>query len=156
VLYSLLLVIVVALAIFGWFTRGWWGQRRLGAQLTKARESIAAEQPRIEREFFDKASASGKPRGLRWVTCDFHDHALLAYDRTTGEIYSLRGVTVRFEAIAGGGMEDVEAVANLRYATAVFVYRGKRWTTDGRVVFNLGPHETLVEKYRASLTPLAV
>ena len=45
-----------------------------------------------------KAAASGKPRGLTWKQCEFHDDALLAYDRTSGEIYALRGATIEFEA----------------------------------------------------------
>lgn len=47
-------------------------------------------------------------------------------------------------------MEDVEAVSNLRCATAIFVHRLGRWTTDGRVVFNLEPPQAL-ERYQASL-----
>jgi hypothetical protein len=154
VLYTLLVAFVVLLVALGWFARGWWGHRRFDSQLAQARLALSTDRRAIETEFFEKASASGKPRGLRWVACDFHDGELLAFDRVSGEIYALRGVTVRFEAVAGGGMEDVEAVGNLRFATAVFFYRGKRWTTDGRVVFNLGPRETL-EKFKASLTPLA-
>ncbi|HYO25559.1 MAG TPA: hypothetical protein VEQ85_11500, partial [Lacipirellulaceae bacterium] len=67
-----------------------------------------------------------------------------------GELYALVGVTVSFEAVAGGGMEEVEAVGNLRAATAVFVHRGGRWTTDGRVVFNLSPEAALAH-YQESL-----
>jgi hypothetical protein len=153
VLYTLLIGLVAALVVLGWFARGWWGQRRFATQFAQARASLSADRNTAEIEFFEMASASGKPRGLRWVDCDFHDDALLAYDGANGEIYALRGVTVRFEAVAGGGMEDVEAVGNLRFATAVFLYRNKRWTTDGRVVFNLGPRETL-ERYKANLSPL--
>lgn len=153
-LYTLFIVIALVLAALGWFTRGWWGQRRLAGKLPHARESLANEQSRLEREFIEKAPAAGKPRGLTWVACDFHEGAVLAYDRTTGEVYALRAVTVQFEATPGGGMEEVEAVGSLRYATAVFIYRGGSWTTDGRVVFNLGPQETL-EKYHSTLTPLA-
>lgn len=153
-LYTLFIGFVVALLVLGWFARGWWGQRRFSSRLEQARASLTSERKAAEGEFFEKASTSGKPRGLKWVACDFHDEPLLACDRTSGEIYALRGVTVRFEAVAGGGMEDVEAVGNLRFATAVFLYRDKRWTTDGRVVFNLGPRETL-EKFKASLSAIA-
>ena len=152
--YTLLIVVVLGLAAVGWFTRGWWSRRRFASQLAQARLGLVNQQPQVERDFLDKASAGGKPRGLKWVDCDFHEGALLAYDRATAEIYALYGVTIRFEAIPGGGMEEVEAVGNLRYATAVLVYRGRKWTSDGRVVFNLSPQETL-EKYSDSLTPLA-
>ena len=61
--------------------------------------------------------------------------------------------TISFEAIPGGGMEDVEAVGNLRYATAFFVHRNNAWTTDGRAAFNLEPPEAL-KHYEKSLQRL--
>jgi hypothetical protein len=68
----------------------------------------------------------------------------------TGVLYALNGATISFEAIEGGGMEDVEAVGNLRSATAVFVYRDGEWTTDGRVIFNLEPAEA-IERFDGAL-----
>lgn len=62
----------------------------------------------------------------------------------------LVGVTIAFEAIVGGGMEEVEAVGNLRAATAVFTWNGREWTTVGRAVFNLEPAEVL-ERYSTNL-----
>ena len=44
---------------------------------------------------------------------------LLARDRANGELVGLAGVTIGFEAVDGGGMEEVEAVGNLRAATAI-------------------------------------
>jgi hypothetical protein len=80
---------------------------------------------------------------------------LMARDRANGELVALVGVTIGFEAIEGGGMEDVEAVGNLRAATAVFTWNGSDWTTGGRAVFNLEPRE-VVERYRENLDPVAV
>jgi hypothetical protein len=51
-------------------------------------------------------------------------------------------------------MEEVEAVGNLRAGTAIFVWRGGEWQTDGRAVFNLEPAETLA-KYAESLVEIA-
>lgn len=127
---------------------------RSASRLLKAVQQYSHDRNSLEQTFFETAAASGKPRGLKWKQCDFHEKPLLARDRSTGEFYSLTGVTVSFEAIAGGDMEDVQAVGNLRCATAVFVYRDGRWTTDGRVIFNLEPHEA-VDRYRDSLEPLA-
>jgi hypothetical protein len=79
---------------------------------------------------------------------------LLARDRVNGEFVGLVGVTIGFEAIEGGGMEDVEAVGNLRAATAVFTHNWREWTTQGRAVFNLEPREVL-ERYRDSLDGVA-
>ena len=79
---------------------------------------------------------------------------LLARDRATGQLVALVGVTISFSAIEGGGMEDVEAVGNLRAATAVFNWNGRQWTTDGRAVFNLEPREVL-DRYKDSLDPVS-
>ena len=47
-------------------------------------------------------------------------------------------------------MEEVEAVGNLRAATALFTHDGREWTTQGRAIFNLEPREVL-ERYKDSL-----
>ena len=50
-------------------------------------------------------------------------------------------------------MEDVEAVGNLRAATAVLIWKKGQWTTEGRAVFNLEPREVL-DRFKDSLDPL--
>ena len=57
----------------------------------------------------------------------------------TGGLKALVAIEVCFEAIEGGGMEEVEAVSNVRAATAEFLHDDERWFTKGRVFFNLGP-----------------
>lgn len=136
------------------------GVRRLGARRALDRRRAAmvefdAQRPALEGAFLAAASATGKPRGLRWVQCRLAGPPTFAVDRVSKELYALVGVTVSFEAIAGGGMEDVAAVSNLRAATAVFVHRDNRWTTDGRVVFNLDPAGTL-NHYRESLSAINI
>ncbi len=108
----------------------------------------------LQSQFLAAARATGKPRGLHWKNCELHENPRFAYDRTSGELYALISITVSFEAIAGGDMQDVEAVDNLRSATAIFFHRNGNWTTDGRVVFNLEPAQTL-EHYQKSLVPLS-
>ncbi|TWU27420.1 hypothetical protein [Bythopirellula polymerisocia] len=102
--------------------------------------------------FLQAAGATGKPRGLTWKNCELSGEPLFATDRVTGELYALVTATISFEAIAGGDMEDVEAVSNLRCATAIFVYRDQHWTSDGRAVFNLEPAQSL-ERFQESLSP---
>jgi hypothetical protein len=114
------------------------------------REAFGAQREQAQRRFFEAAVASGKPRGLRWKECRFHDGQVFAVDRVSGALYALVGVTISFEAIKGGPMEDVEAVGNLRAATAVFVLQHGKWTTDGRAVFNLLPEET-VKRFQTTL-----
>lgn len=97
----------------------------------------------FEARFLTMASNSGKPRGLEWVNCEFDNAVSFARDKNTGELRALVGVTIRFEATIGGDMEDVEAVSNLRDATAVFRLEEGAWVTDGRAIFNLNPIETI-------------
>jgi hypothetical protein len=107
------------------------------------RRSFHRERERVEAKFVELASSSGKPRGLRWKDCDFEDGVAYARDRRSGELCAFVAVTVSFEAIEGGGMEEVEAVGNLRAATAVFRHKDQHWSTDGRVIFNLKPVQAI-------------
>jgi hypothetical protein len=111
------------------------------------------DRDEIQTTFLAAASASGKPRGLSWKQCVFQDGLTLARDRATGEIVGLVGATIGFEAVEGGGMEEVEAVGNLRAATAVLTWHHGQWTSQGRAVFNLEPREVL-ERYRDNLIPI--
>lgn len=125
-----------------------WGWRRLASTLREtsvkqAREMFQLRREWLEAEFVKLASQSGKPRGLIWADCDFDDEVRFARDRATGALRALVAVTISFEARPGGGMEHVEAVGNLRAATAVFAYERNAWRTDGRAVFNLSPLQTI-------------
>ena len=133
-----------------------WRRWRAAQQQAKrqlATLEFADVREQLQRDFLQAAAATGKPRGLSWKDCQLHDGQLFATDRANGDLYALVGATIRFEAIAGGGMEDVEAVGNLRCATAIFVHRTGQWSTDGRVAFNLEPAQAL-ERYQESLQPL--
>jgi len=151
VLLWLSIFVLIALAWLVWaLLRPALFARRLQHALSQFWE----DRPRLESLFFEKAAATGKPRGLSWKSCAFQNGLVLARDRANGELVGLVGVTIGFEAIEGGGMEDVEAVGNLRAATAVFTWNGTEWGTAGRAVFNLEPHEVL-ERYPQSLDPIA-
>ncbi|MEX2119333.1 MAG: hypothetical protein WD847_07050 [Pirellulales bacterium] len=118
------------------------GARR-SAQYERARKEFHQQRERLEAKFVQLASTSGKPRGLRWTACEFDDDVAYARDRHSGELCALVAVTIGFEAIEGGLMEGVEAVGNLRAATAVFRVERGRWQTDGRAIFNLNPTEAI-------------
>jgi hypothetical protein len=123
-------------------------------RVERARDEFERNRVALETEFFQKAASSGKPRGLAWKSCAFQDGMLLARDSANGELVGLVGATIGFAAVEGGGMEDVEAVGNLRAATAVFSWNGQEWTAGGRVIFNLEPRE-VVERYRRNLDVIA-
>jgi hypothetical protein len=120
------------------------------ASLQPLIDEFRRSQSQLAVELLRAAAATGKPRGLRWVRCELSGEPVFAVDPRTREPVALMGATISFEAVEGGGMEDVEAVGNLRSATAVFVHRDGRWTTDGRVLFNLEPREAL-ERFGKSL-----
>lgn len=113
------------------------------ARYQRAKKDFHRCRERLEAKFWQLAGASGKPRGLRWTGCDFDDDVAYARDRASNELCALVAVTISFEAIEGGGMEDVEAVSNLRAATSVFRHVGGQWRTDGRAIFNLNPTQTI-------------
>jgi hypothetical protein len=154
VLVYLFWLFVLAIALIAWL--GWTSVRPklFARRVRRVEREFARDRKQLESKFFQDASHSGKPRGLAWKQCAFQDAVLLGRDRANGEIVALVGVTIGFEAIEGGGMEDVEAVGNLRAATAVFIHNGRAWTTQGKVIFNLEPREVL-ERYRESLDPVA-
>jgi hypothetical protein len=141
--------------IGGWLV--WSVVRRtlFSRRIARALRDFVRDRNEIETDFMQAAAASGKPRGLRWKQCSFQDGVLLARDRANGDLIGLVGVTIRFEAIEGGAMEEVEAVGNLRAGTAVLIWRHGQWTTEGRAVFNLEPRDVL-ERYRESLDPIVV
>ncbi|HEX3998609.1 MAG TPA: hypothetical protein VHX65_08680 [Pirellulales bacterium] len=123
-------------------------------QLARARREFHRQREYLEARFIQRAAACGKPRGLRWADCNFEDDVTYARDRRSGQLSAFVAVTIGFEAIEGGGMEDNENVANLRAATAVFNYDRRRWWTEGRSIQNLNPTEA-VQFYQANLELVA-
>lgn len=147
-------VLVGIVVVF--FAQMLWRRWRVAQQQAKrqlAMLEFADLRATLQGDFLTAAAATGKPRGLSWKQCDLHAGQLFATDSVNGELFSLVGTTISFEAIPGGDMEDVEAVGSLRCATAIFVHRNGAWTTDGRVVFNLEPPQAL-EHYQESLQRL--
>lgn len=120
-----------------------WRHRRQEARLRQARATFTLRREWLEARFVTLAARSGKPRGLEWTNCDFDRPVRFARDRDSGNLRALVGVTISFRAVEGGGMEDVEAVGNLRAATAVFLFEGGQWTTEGRAIFNLSPEQAI-------------
>ena len=121
---------------------------RQAEKLARSQRDFHRQREQLEAKFIDKAGSTGKPRGLRWTDVHFDDDVLYARDRRTGVLKALVAIEVSFAAIEGGGMEEVEAVSNIRAATAEFLYDAGRWVTQGRVYFNLAPSATV--KYLSS------
>lgn len=109
----------------------------------------------LEAKFFDIARSLGKPRGLRWLDCEWSDDVAFARERTSGMLTAFVAVDIRFEAIEGGDMEEVAAVSSVRDAAAVFHFRHGVWGTGGRALFNMNPR-LAIEKLVAEFEPVAV
>jgi hypothetical protein len=106
--------------------------------------SFFSQREQLEAQFFHAASQSGKPRGLRWKSCDWDDKGVVfAREVKTGKLNALVAVTIHFEAIEGGDMEGVAAVGLPRNASAVFFHDKGCWRTSGKAVFNLNPGEAM-------------
>ena len=118
-------------------------RRSLRPSPAEIQKRFLQQREHLEAAFFTAAAASGKPRGLRWKSCEWESEVAFARERETGRLAALVAVTIAFEAIEGGDMEGVEAVGNLRNASAVFFYDGGRWRTIGKAIFNLNPGEAI-------------
>jgi hypothetical protein len=112
-------------------------------RFNRARQAFRLCRERLEAKFVELASSSGRPRGLRWMDCEFQDEVTFARERRSGDLCALVGVTIAFEAIEGGGMEEVEAVDDLKAASSLFIFHRGDWKTEGRVIFNLAPREAV-------------
>jgi hypothetical protein len=123
--------------------------------VAEMRRRFLPQREHLEAAFLTAAAAGGKPRGLRWKSCEWQDDVAFARERRTGRLVALVAVTISFEAVEGGDMEGVEAVGNLRQASAVFVFDAGRWRTAGRAVFNLSPAEA-IEHFKGQYEPLPV
>ena len=132
----------------------------LAARFRRRETQTAVRQFRFQREkleakFIDMAHAIGKPRGLRWMDCDWLSAVTFARDRKSGFITAFAGINIRFEAIEGGDMEDVAAVGTLRDAVAVFHYHRGTWGTGGKALFNMNADEALT-RLTAQFEPVPV
>jgi hypothetical protein len=137
----LLAAVVVALC--------WRRLRAFGSQvqLERAQEMFKLQREALQTHFLSAAAATGKPRGLVWVECQWGDQVEFVRERDSGRVAALIGVTIRFEAVEGGDMEGLPAVGNLRNASAVFFFDRGQWHTTGKTVFNMNPDEA-VEHFR--------
>jgi hypothetical protein len=131
-----------------------WMLRQRDAQ--SAMRTFRRHREMLEAKFFTMAGSLGKPRGLRWLDCQWQSNSLkFARDRQSGLITAFVGVNIRFEAIEGGDMEDVAAVGTVREACALFHYQAGNWGTGGRALFNLDPNMA-IERFGDQYEPLPV
>jgi hypothetical protein len=117
----------------------WMKQR----EVEQAREAFRLQRETLEARFFTLASQSGKPRGLRWVKCDWQPGVAWAREVRSGLLTAFVSIELHFEAIEGGDMEDVEAVGTVRDACAVFHFQQGQWGTGGKALFNMNAGDAI-------------
>ena len=128
-----------------------WGRRgcvrflrwRQQGEAEAALQRFRIDREQLEARFFQLASNLGRPRGLRWIDCDWLPDVAFARDTESGMLTAFVAVNIRFEAIEGGDMDDVEAVGTVRDAAAVFHFHRGRWGTGGRALFNMNPQDAV-------------
>jgi hypothetical protein len=116
---------------------------RKSSSLALARRQWELQRQTLQDLFFQAAASSGKPRGLRWTNCEWVGNFLLVREKATHQLAALASVLISFEAIPGSDMEEVEAVHNVRCASAVFFYHRGKWHTTGKALFNLDPDQAV-------------
>ncbi len=146
-------LLLPAVVLVGTLLLIWW-RAEPRPSVAELQRRFLQQREHLEAAFFAAAVASGKPRGLRWKNCEWESEVAFARERRTGRLAALVAVTISFEAIEGGDMEGVEAVGNLRSASAVFFFDG-RWRTTGKAIFNLNPAEA-IEHFKGQYERLQV
>ena len=101
------------------------------------------QREHLEAQFLAAAVVNNKPRGLLWQDCEWESEIAFARDRRSGCLTALVAVTISFEAIEDTDSEALPGIGDPRTASAVFVYDGTRWQTEGQAVFNFYPAEVL-------------
>lgn len=131
------LVVLVALAVRWLYLLGH------AVHVERCRELFRLQHERFEEQLLKAASATGLPRGLRWLKCQITGDAVLVRDTATTGIVALVPVQIDFSPVEGSDMEGVPAASEPRTATAVFTFHGGAWHTAGRVVFNHTPDQAI-------------
>jgi hypothetical protein len=138
--------VLCALGVMAW---PHWRRHVLATRFERARKRFHLRREWLEVDFLRLASAASQARGHRWQDCDFEDEAFFATDRNTRQLRAFVGVTIYF-ATGDGGLRDRSDSAQARAATAVFLFDGRDWSTDGRALFNLNPFEA-IERFHHEL-----
>ena len=112
-------------------------------ELVAALDNFKIQREQLEARFLDLARSGGRPRGLKWKEIEWIGDEQFARESATGLLTAFVAVNIHFEAVAGGDMEDVEAVGTVRDATALFHYGRGSWGTGGRAMFNMDPESAV-------------
>jgi|GEM_PF-788978 len=119
----------------------------------QARRLFLQNQKLLQELFLELARSRGKPQDLYWARCDWKPEVTFAQEVDSGLLTAFQQIEIQFEAVPGGEMEDVEAVDQAKFASAVFHYGSQGWGTGGRALFNLSPSDC-VERLAGQYLPV--
>lgn len=132
----------LALAI-AWVRLGVERSLRSLAELQSADASLVRDADRLGQEFATVRLAQLPAMEKPIPTCLQSETRVLARDKSTAELVALVSLA-----------PEVTADDNVDGSTAVFVWRGDRWQTNGRRVERLTPEQTL-QRYASRLSRVA-
>ena len=113
------------------------------ARFAEARRDFHRQRERLEVKFVQLGVIHANPHAQGWTDCEFDDDVAYARNRSTGELSAFVAVTIEMEDFGGPADHAPDAIGNLRAATAIFRFDGRRWETDGRAVFDVTPAEAI-------------
>ena len=79
---------------------------RAAERLARAQRDFRRQREQLEAKFFDRASSSGKPRGLRWADIHFDDDVIYARE----EAFAGAAAEASFDRGGGGSRETPSRV----------------------------------------------
>lgn len=133
-------------------------------ELVDARRRFHWEREHLEARFIELAQADDKRPSPRWRDCRFEDQVTYALNRRSRRLLALVAVVVTpdgrrpLENDPSWRALPEELIAQNRRrnrsATAIFMFDGKHWTTEGTTVFNFDP-AALAHVYQRELELLA-
>jgi len=150
---------LVSLAVVGSLLRAVWLRRKKRRtpeqELQQAKDLFEQQRLLLQSQFFEQATRRGVPRDLIWTRIDWSETTSFARDLQSHLLTAFVGIEVAFEAVPGGDMEEVEAVSQIRQASALFHYRENRWGTGGKALFNMTPDDA-VERLIGQFEPVDI
>lgn len=132
---------------------GIWWLYRLGreVQVERARESFRLQQERLVERFLKAGGSSGKPRGLRWMSCVVDGDFTVVRDRNSRRLAALLPMVIQFEPVDEADLEDMPAAREPRRALGVFHFQSGEWKTEGHALFNLENADAAVRLFGKSI-----
>ena len=136
--FLILGLLLLAGAVASW--RPFFSARR-ETRFAIVRRDFHRQRERLEAKFVSLGHVGAS--GPHWFDCDFDDDVAYARNRASGQLSALVAVTIAMDAVDGPLLLPDSLSGDLLDATAVFHFDGKRWDTEGRVIFNLTPTQAI-------------